>query len=449
MTTLKVYAETKDSNVEWLGHIPAHWARSGTRRFARSGSGAGFPLHLQGVTGEQYPFYKVNSLARADPDGVIRFSDNTISEATAHSLGAQIFPAGALVLAKIGAALLLGRVRKLEVDACIDNNMLAILGGNGVDLDFLSYQLQTIDFELLVNPGAVPSLSESRLMALDLAWPSLEEQRMIAGFLDREAAEIDAFIADQEKLIGLLAERRAATISHAVTRGIDSNIAQFETNSPWFPTLPAGWKLMAIRFGASLIQTGPFGSQLHSHEYVTEGVPLINPMHIVDGEIRYSSDMTVTPDKARELQRHMLRLGDVIVGRRGELGRSAVVTVDSVGALCGTGSAIIRLISSHFDSRYFQLVFSSSQTRDALLQYSVGSTMDNLNSELVGALRIPKPPICEQRAIVDYVARETDELDAAIADANEVITLSRERRAALISAAVTGKIDVREVGAVA
>lgn len=161
------------------------------------------------------------------------------------------------------------------------------------------------------------------------------------------------------------------------------------------------------------------------------------------GKITSSKDVTVTSEKAAELRRHSLLESDIVVARRGELGRCAVVSTEDVGSLCGTGSALIRLRPERFVADYFQLVFSAAQTRAALLQYSAGSTMDNLNAEVVGAIRIPCPPRHEQIDIVRELEQRTSELDAAIADAREAIALSRERRAALISAAVTGKIDVR------
>ena len=311
---------------------------------------------------------------------------------------------------------------------------------------FLAYAMRDTDHRKVfyaMGGGLRQSMNYADMRRLPTLLPSPSEQASIATFLDRETAQIDAFIADQEELIGLLAERRAATISHAVTKGLDQGVHIEQTTSAWFPKLPVHWALIPVGLGAALIQTGPFGSQLHSEEYVMGGVPLINPMHIVDGQIKPSPTMSVTQAKAAELSRHALRIGDVIVARRGELGRCAVTSSESLGSLCGTGSAIIRLSRDRFVPEYFQLVFSSEHARNALLQYSIGSTMDNLNADVVSSLRVPCPPMIEQQKIVDFLGHETAELDAATADARAAVALSRERRAALISAAVTGKIDVR------
>ncbi len=323
----------------------------------------------------------------------------------------------------------------------------AVLRPRGVERRFLKYALlnqDVLDDVVSQSVGiSYPAINASDLVRIKIAVPDEATQACVSDYLDRETAEIDAFVADQEELIGLLAERRAATISHAVTKGLDPSIPIVDTGASWFPSLPAHWALISIKRGARLIQTGPFGSQVHSSDYVRDGVPLINPVHMTHGKITSSKDVTVTSEKAAELRRHSLLESDIVVARRGELGRCAVVSTEDVGSLCGTGSALIRLRPERFVADYFQLVFSAAQTRAALLQYSAGSTMDNLNAEVVGAIRIPCPPRHEQIDIVRELEQRTSELDAAIADAREAIALSRERRAALISAAVTGKIDVR------
>lgn len=214
-------AQLRESGVEWLGQVPISWRIAGLRRFARSFGGAGFPVDLQGVTDAEIPFYKVNALARADEDDVIRFKDETISRETANALRARIFTSGTIVIAKIGAALLLGRVRFLGADACIDNNLLGVQLSSEVSPSFVRYAMTLLAFERIVLPGAVPSLDIDELMAYELAWPSIEEQTKIAGHLDRETSAIDAAIADAREAIALSKERRGALISAAVTGQID------------------------------------------------------------------------------------------------------------------------------------------------------------------------------------------------------------------------------------
>ncbi|WP_016885067.1 MULTISPECIES: restriction endonuclease subunit S [unclassified Rhodococcus (in: high G+C Gram-positive bacteria)] len=258
---------------------------------------------------------------------------------------------------------------------------------------------------------------------VQLPCPPRSEQRAIADYLDRETARIDTLIEEQQQLIVLLRERRIAVPEGSVA------------GLPW--TTP-------LRSVTALIQTGPFGSQLKSDEYETGGTPVINPSHLVKGRIEPDERVAVSEQKASELARHALQVGDVIAARRGELGRCAVVRAQNTGFLCGTGSALIRLHETVADPEFLALVFSSRRNRDSLSLASVGATMDNLNADIIATLRIPIPPLPEQRRIVGWVAEATTKIDTLITETERFIEIARERRAALITAAVTGQIDVQD-----
>lgn len=212
----------KDSGIEWLGEVPAHWRIVPIKHLGWLRGGAGFPHNEQGTEGEELDFHKVNALAQASSRGVLQPSENTISRATAARLGAYVFPSRTIVFAKVGAALFLGRVRELGAPACIDNNMMGLV----IDQDmneaaFVRQAMCLVRFDLIANPGAVPSLNESQIGNYMLASPPLEEQAAIVAFLEHETAKIDALTADAEKAIDLLKERRSALISAAVTGKID------------------------------------------------------------------------------------------------------------------------------------------------------------------------------------------------------------------------------------
>lgn len=184
-------------------------------------SGSGFPHKYQGQTGKQFPFYKVGSISLANPQGFIRDDRNTISKDDSHQLGAHIIPANSVLMAKIGAALLLGRFVRNEKPCCIDNNMLALLPNNNVDSKFLMLALSLVDIALLERPGPVPTLDLVGLRQNRIPLPPLTEQRRIADEIDRETAEIDSMLEGITELRDLLVERRAAVISAAVTGQID------------------------------------------------------------------------------------------------------------------------------------------------------------------------------------------------------------------------------------
>ncbi len=210
-------AETKESGIPWVGPVCANWTIAPLKYHATTGAGSGFPIEEQGLLNEELPFIKVNSLGRSSPEGLIQDFDDTVSRETAGRLGAKIFPAGSIVLAKIGAALLLGRIRQLAVPSCIDNNMMAVTANPETSSRFLFYLLNLIVFERIVNPGAVPSTSEGAVKNLTFPFPGRAEQDAIANYLDGALRELDAFAAKSRKVVGLLGERRQALISAAVT----------------------------------------------------------------------------------------------------------------------------------------------------------------------------------------------------------------------------------------
>lgn len=269
-----------------------------------------------------------------------------------------------------------------------------------------------------------PRLNISDLQAMTAPLVSADEQHAISNHLDRETARIDTLIEEQQLLIEMLRERRWAVVERGV--------ALLDWNTP-FKTV------------ATLIQTGPFGSQLKSDEYEDGGIPVINPSHIVAGEVAPDPRIAVSAEKVEQLARHRLEEGDLIAARRGDLGRCAVVGPFAVGFLCGTGSALVRLDRSRVDPSFATIVFRSRRNRDALALASVGSTMENLNSDIIGALRFPIPPLDDQRRLTAELEQATVKIDTLIAETERFVELARERRAALITAAVTGQIDVREM----
>ena len=274
--------------------------------------------------------------------------------------------------------------------------------------------------------------------------PPPAQRRAIADYLDRETARLDALVAVKERLLDLLAEKRRTLITQAVTRGIDSNVPLRDSGIPWLGEIPAHWKVVQLKFTSESLQTGPFGSQLHSEDYVTGGTPVVNPSHLACGRIHASEGVSVDEITADRLAVHRLNLGDIVFARRGEMGRCGVVEAENVGWLCGTGSLRARLRKNSAVPYYLALVFAETRISDMLAVQSVGSTMNNLNTEILGGCHVPMPPLEEQHVIVDYVDREAIRLDAIRSKTGRTIVLLKERRAVLISAAVTGRIDVKE-----
>ena len=212
----------KDSGIPWIGAIPAHWEVKRLKQLGNLKGGAGFPDTEQGVEGEDIPFFKVKHLATVGEGGTLDSSDDTVSVMTAARLRAHVFAAGTVVFAKVGAALLLRRYRLLGRPSCIDNNMLGFtVHEKWMDVGFLMPSLTLLPFDLLVNPGAVPSISAGQVGSFPLATPPVEEQRQIADHLNRELAKADKATRSIVNQLNKLAEYRQALITAAVTGQLD------------------------------------------------------------------------------------------------------------------------------------------------------------------------------------------------------------------------------------
>lgn len=215
-------APMKDSGVEWLGEVPASWKVLRLKQTGAVQGGSGFPHEAQGIEGEALPFYKVADLGLSIDGITIGEGQHTISQQMADALRAKVIPAGSILYAKIGAALLLNRRRISVVDCCIDNNMTAFTPDQATLTTRWAWcWLSIIDFGKVVNPGAVPSLSEGDQAVLPILVPPIDEQCTVVSFLDAEIARTDNLTAEAERAIILLKERRAALISAAVTGKID------------------------------------------------------------------------------------------------------------------------------------------------------------------------------------------------------------------------------------
>lgn len=416
---MRAYTEMKSADSMWLDEVPSHWTVSRFRYEATISGGQ--------VDPREAPWRTMTLVA---PNHIESNTGRVISDESAEEQGADsgkyLVERGQLIYSKIRPAL--NKAAIAGKRALCSADMYAVSFREQVEPRFALYFVLARPFHTYATVASLrvkmPKVNREELADVPWLVPPIDEQRAIADYLDRETARIDTFIEEQRRLIETLRERRVAAV--------ERSIAMLDWTVPF-------------KSVATLIQTGPFGSQLKSDEYEDGGTPIINPSHMVAGEIVPDPRVAVSAPKAQELGRHALMGGDLICARRGDLGRCAVVDESSAGYLCGTGSALVRVDPDRIEAPFAALVFSSRRNRDALALASVGSTMDNLNSDIIGALRIPLPTLAEQRELVATVNEQTTKIDELIAETERFIELSRERRSALITAAVTGQIDVREV----
>jgi type I restriction enzyme, S subunit len=232
----------------------------------------------------------------------------------------------------------------------------------------------------------VKHLSSKDIFAIEIPLPPINEQRRIATIVD-QADDLRRHRRDTLNRVDNLTE---ATFEHIFGDPIRN---------------PKFWQQATLKDIVGRIQIGPFGSLLHKEDYVFGGVPLINPMHIFDGTLQPDPKYSVSPAKHAALSLYQLQRGDVVMGRRGEMGRCAIVSNEQDGYICGTGSLFIRPVEELATATFLFFVLSSVGMKRRLEELSLGATLPNLNTSIVETLPIPLPPITLQR---DFAARITE-----------------------------------------
>lgn len=360
-----------------------------------------------------------------------------------------------------------GDVLLAKITPCFENGKMALIHGlrnevgfgstefhvlrakQNMDGRYLAYIVRSHSFRSfgeasMTGAAGQKRVPESFVSGFAQLFPPLDEQKAIASFLDRETTKLDQLVERKQRLIKLLQEKRQALITQAVTKGLDPNVPMKDSGIPWLGEVPAHWEIVKASRVAISIQTGPFGSQLHSSDYIDDGIPVINPSHISNGVIVPDPSSAVSQQTKQKLIRHELLSGDIVFARRGEIGRCALVTKVDQGFLCGTGCFRVRPNVDVIDPSFMSISFSTPWIRDWLLVQSVGSTMDNLNTAILANTPFLLPPLSEQRHIVKRALQMSQTINNAVEKLSNQAELIREYRSALISAAVTGQIDVRQ-----
>ena len=441
------YSAYKPSGVEWLGEVPEHWNALPLRRLiSEVSSGTSVNAIDEPASPGQPGVLKTSCVYT----GEFRPEENkAILESELERASCPVV-AGSLIVSRMNTPDLVGAAGLVKYDDpfLFLPDRLWQVTFQDCNPQFMNYWCKSVSYRSQVQlacsgtSSSMQNLSQDNFYSFIAPLPSKTEQLVIARFLDRETAKIEALITEQQRLIELLQEKRQSVISHAVTKGLNPNAPMKDSGVEWLGEVPEHWEIMDLVNTTLLLQTGPFGSQLGTADYKDEGIAVINPSNIIEGSISASSGPFITTKKALGLERHKLYKGDLVIARRGEMGRCAVVEDGQEEKLCGTGSILVRPLD-WMRTDFMAHIIRSEYSRASLSLNSVGSTMENLSAAIVGKLRIPVPPRDEQAQIVDWIRSIASSYQSLANNSVRAIELLQERRSTLISAAVTGQIDVR------
>jgi type I restriction enzyme, S subunit len=278
--------------------------------------------------------------------------------------------------------------------------------------------------------------------------PNFSEQVAIAAFLDHETCKIDALIAEQEKLIALLVEKRQTMIAHLVTHGRDPDVPTKESGVVWLNHIPSHWVLTPLSRIAKERCDGPFGSGIKSEHYTNDGALVVRLQNIRAGT--FSKGDSVFVDERyffSDLQGHSVAAGDLLIAGLGDdnnlLGRACVAPAGLGPALVKADCFRFRLDQTRAVPDFVAWQLSAGASHDAGI-LATGTTRSRIPLSIMASRKIALPPLEEQAAIANVIAVENKRVDALKSEADRAIDLLKERRSALISAAVTGQIDIRD-----
>ena len=439
------YSAYKDSGVEWLGPVPAHWPVYSLKRT------------VDGC---------VNGLWGDEPDGendiaVIRVADFercfstvgldklTYRSITPKERQSRLIKPGDLLIEKSGGGekTLVGCVVLFthEFEAITSNFVARMRPLEEFDSQFLCYAFGNlyhgrVNYPSVKQVTGIQNLDSESYLQERFCFPARVEQTQIARFLDHETARIDALIAEQQRLIELLKEKRQAVISHAVTKGLDPKVPMKDSGVAWLGEVPAHWDVCKLSFRYSV----ELGKMLDEKKNIGDNpLPYLRNQDVQWGAINIDS-LPLIDIEPSEYERYTVRLGDLLVCEGGDVGRAAIWRYKD--SRIGYQKALHRLrpeSSSRDTAEFFFYSLMAAKALGVFDESDTKATISHLPAEKFRQYRFAFPPIDDQQEIASVLGERLKRSSETISYAENTIALLQERRSALISAAVTGKIDVR------
>lgn len=450
MSQFKPYPAYKDSGVEWLGDVPSSWEVKPLKWLLTHNEG--------GVWGDD-PESLDNTIVLRSTDQTVngrwKITDPALRTLSAKDRASALLVTGDLVVTKSsGSSLHIGKTTLVsseiaELGCCYGNFMQRLRTSQSfipkLAWYFMNNGLARLQLDMLSNSTTgLANLNSTLIGEIIVPVSSVAEQIQITLFLDHETARIDGLIEEQKRLIELLREKRQAVISHAVTKGLDASVPMKDSGVEWLGQIPARWQAGALRWYATIQGGVAKGKDYKGLETIS--MPYLRVANVQNGFVDLNEVKEIQVLES-EVERYSLRAGDVLMNEGGDndkLGRGAVWQGQIEPCLHQNHIFAIRPNQS-LKAEWLTIFTQSDQARTYFFLNSKQSTnLASISASNVMNMLIPLPPISEQQAIVMYLTKHQEQHDELTDIAITTVQLLQERRSALISAAVTGKIDVRD-----
>ncbi|MEQ1179262.1 restriction endonuclease subunit S [Acinetobacter nosocomialis] len=441
MAKYQKYVEYKDSGCEWTDKLPIHWNSVHLKWISI--------IYAGGTPSKTIESYWENGTIPWINSGAVNQTyilepSTYITQTAYENSSAKWIPQKALVMALAGQGKTKGMVAQLGINTTCNQSMGAIIPN---DLSYARYLFWwiTSNYQNIRNMAGGDlrdGLNLEHLGDMDCPLPNDEEIKKIANFLDHETTKIDTLIAKQEKLIELLKEKRQTVISHAVTKGLNPKVAMKDSGVEWLGQVPLEW--MVSRLGYETWIRARLGWKgLKADEYVDDGYIFLATPNIKGKQIDFNNVNYINKQRYEESPEIKLNIGDILLTKDGStLGTVNIVRDLPKPATVNSSIAVITPYKN-LTSEFLLYLLTSSFMVNTIQRIKGGMGVPHLFQADLNKFYIPIPELAEQFEIVKFLDQETAKIDTLILKAESAIQLMQERRTALISAAVTGKIDVR------
>lgn len=434
--TMAAYPGYRESGLDWLGAVPDHWRLAPFWSLFRRTKRTGFPdAQLLSV----YRDYGV--IRKADRDDNFNNASEDLSTY-------QLVEPGDLAMNKMKAWQ--GSLGVSAHRGIVSPAYFVFQAQHADDPAFLHYLLRSGGYAvgfMTISKGiriGQWDLDPDHLGTIPIPLPPLGEQRAIAAYLDRETAKIDALVEAQRRLIELLKEKRQAVISYAVTKGLDPSAPMKDPGVKWLGHVPAHWQVVPLKSQARL--AGRIGYRGYTTEDIVdegEGALAISPGNLRDGRIEIGRGTFVTWEKFHESPEIIVEPSDVVLVKTGSTyGKVAFFRGDAVPAAT-INPQMLLIKGAKCGAEYMFMSLSSHFAQASIEASNTGGTIPTITQEFVGNIKIVIPDTEEISHILESVRFDIEQIERLTKEGEVGIGLLQERRAALIFAAVTGKIDVR------
>ena len=429
------YPEYKPSGFDWLPEVPAHWRDRKIARDIPFVVGWTPPSGKDEYYDGDLPWVTIADMTQMS----VEDTKSKISHLAVQDKGAKVVPAGSMLFS---FKLSVGKIAFLTIDSYTNEAIAGFLPCGPLDLEYWKYAApEFIPRYGRENIYGATLLNQELISSVRFSAPARAEQTQIARFLDHETARIDALIEEQKSLIELLKEKRQAVISHAVTKGLDPTVPMKDSGVEWLGEVPARWEVKQLKHVVDPNTSITYGIVQAGPEF-EGGIPYIRTSDMSGEELPISGYPLTSPEIDESYARSRVRPGDIVMSIRASVGKCLPVPDELKVANLTQGTA--KISAGQGITRNFLLAFLNAEaTQNYFDLMAKGATFKEITLDALRRTPVLLPPAGEQIKIDQFVARHAGLLDETSKQAIQSVSLLQERRSALISAAVTGKIDVR------